>query len=136
MQSTEDSSERIRIEFLALFYFILLSSRLPIVYNTSAYDSEESIHLLKDLVDIYMPDFKFWRPDTSQRYCKARDYPEVAKRSIKLMHQQVGDLVFDPNGLAKRGVILRHLVMPGMINESKSIVRFVAFCVVINFLFT
>ncbi len=94
------------------------------MYNTSAYDSEESVRLLDGIVDIYMPDFKFWRPDTSLRYCKARDYPEVAKRSIKAMHEQVGDLLLDPSGLAKRGLIIRHLVMPGMVEESKAIVRY------------
>ncbi len=104
---------------------VLLSNHfsLPIVYNTSAYDSEDSIDLLDGLVDIYMPDFKFWEPDTCQRYCKARDYAEVARRSIKKMQEQVGDLVLDPSGLAKRGVILRHLVMPGMVGEGKEILR-------------
>jgi putative pyruvate formate lyase activating enzyme len=87
--------------------------RLPLVYNTGAYDSEESIELMDGVVDIYMPDFKFWDADMARRYLKAPNYPEAARRAIKAMHQQVGDLVLDENGLALRGVLLRHLVMPG-----------------------
>uniref|UniRef100_A0A7C1JYF0 Radical SAM protein n=1 Tax=Caldilinea aerophila TaxID=133453 RepID=A0A7C1JYF0_9CHLR len=100
--------------------------RLPIVYNTSAYDSMESLRLLDGIVDIYMPDFKFWSPHLAQRYVKAKDYPEVARRVILEMHRQVGDLVIDEDGLAQRGLLLRHLVMPGFLEETKAILRFVA----------
>ncbi|BAM01424.1 radical SAM protein [Caldilinea aerophila] len=100
--------------------------RLPIVYNTSAYDSMESLRLLDGIVDIYMPDFKFWSPHLAQRYVKAKDYPEVARRVILEMHRQVGDLVIDEDGLARRGLLLRHLVMPGFLEETKAILRFVA----------
>jgi len=100
--------------------------KLPIVYNTSSYDSMKSLHLMHGLVDVYMPDFKFWSPETSQMLCKARDYPEVTKNVIKEMHRQVGDLVFDHNGLAKRGLLVRHLVMPNIIEEGKEIVKFIA----------
>lgn len=62
---------------------------LPIVYNTSSYDSKQSLSLLEGLIDIYMPDFKFWSPDTAYRLCKSRDYPEVTKKAIKEMHRQV-----------------------------------------------
>ncbi len=99
---------------------------LPIVYNTSSYDSERSLELLDGLIDIYMPDFKFWLPETSQRYCKARDYPQVAKTAIKAMHKQVGDLVFDQDGLAKKGLLVRHLVMPNHVDEGKNIMRWLA----------
>lgn len=99
---------------------------LPIVYNTSSYDSMRSLELLEGLVDIYMPDFKFWTSQTSERLCKARDYPEVAKRVIKEMHRQVGDLVFDENGIAKKGLLVRHLVMPTYVEEGKSIMAFLA----------
>ena len=68
-----------------------------------------------------MPDFKFWSEDTSARLCKARDYPEVTRRVITEMYRQVGDLVFDQNGLAKTGVLVRHLVMPGHLEEAKDI---------------
>lgn len=100
--------------------------RLPLVYNTSAYDSPESLRLLDGVVDIYMPDFKFWTPQLAQRYLKAKDYPEAARQAILEMHRQVGDLVIDENGLAQRGLLLRHLVMPGFLEETKAILRFVA----------
>ncbi|MCS7310679.1 MAG: radical SAM protein [Armatimonadota bacterium] len=100
--------------------------RLPIVYNTSAYDSMESLRLLDGVVDIYMPDFKMWDPEMAHRYLKARDYPEVARRVIQEMHRQVGVLKFDENGLAKRGVLVRHLVMPGDVAGTEHILRFLA----------
>lgn len=100
--------------------------RLPIVYNTSAYDSLESLRLLDGIVDIYMPDFKFWDSALSLRYVKAKDYREAACRSIREMHRQVGPLAFDDHGLARRGVLVRHLVMPGEIAGSADILRFIA----------
>jgi putative pyruvate formate lyase activating enzyme len=100
--------------------------RLPIVYNTSAYDSMESLRLLDGVVDIYMPDFKIWDPEIAHRYLKARDYPEVARRVIQEMHRQVGVLKFDEDGLAKRGVLVRHLVMPGDVAGTEHILRFLA----------
>jgi putative pyruvate formate lyase activating enzyme len=100
--------------------------RLPIVYNTSAYDSLDSLRLLEGVVDIYMPDFKLWTGESARRYLKRADYPEVARETIVEMHRQVGDLVFDEQGLARRGLIVRHLMMPGMLGETKAILRFVA----------
>jgi len=100
--------------------------RLPIVYNTSAYDSLDSLSLMDGIVDIYMPDFKFWDPEMAKKYVKAKDYPEVARQAIKEMHRQVGDLIFDENGLAKRGLLVRHLVMPGGIAGTREIMRFLA----------
>jgi putative pyruvate formate lyase activating enzyme len=100
--------------------------RLPIVYNTSAYDSMESLRLLDGVVDIYMPDFKVWDAEKAHRYLKARDYPEVARRTIREMHRQVGVLKFDEYGLAKRGVLVRHLVMPGDVARTEQILRFLA----------
>ena len=100
--------------------------RLPLVYNTSAYDSPDSMRLLDGVVDIYMPDFKFWVPEMARRYLKAPDYPEAARRAIKAMHGQVGRLGFDENGLALRGVLLRHLVMPGGIAGTREIMEWVA----------
>jgi len=97
---------------------------LPIVYNTSSYDSLRSLELLDGLVDIYLPDFKFWTPETSHRLCKTRDYPEVARQVIKEMHRQVGDLVFNESGLAKQGLLVRHLVMPGLVGEARQILEF------------
>ena len=100
--------------------------RLPIVYNTSAYDSLDSLHLMDGVVDIYMPDFKIWDSELSLRYLKARDYPEAARRVIKEMHRQVGVLKLDEHGLAKRGLLVRHLVMPEQIAGTEAIARFLA----------
>src|SRR5262249_31761647 len=100
--------------------------RLPIVYNTSAYDSLDSLQLLDGIVDIYMPDFKFWDPQLSPLYVKAKDYPEAARRNLREMHRQVGPLKLDERGLAKRGVLVRHLVMPGEIAGTESIMQFLA----------
>jgi putative pyruvate formate lyase activating enzyme len=100
--------------------------RIPIVYNTSAYDALDSIELMDGIADIYMPDFKFWSAERSKLYMKAEDYPEVARRAIRAMHDQVGDLVINENGLARRGLLIRHLVMPGMLDETRSILEWIA----------
>lgn len=99
---------------------------LPLVYNTSAYDSVEALELLDGIVDIYMPDFKFWTPASSRRYLKARDYPAIARRNLKLMYKQVGRLRVNSRGIAYRGVLLRHLVMPGHPTETESILHFLS----------
>lgn len=99
---------------------------LPIVYNTSAYDAIESLRLLDGLVDIYMPDFKFWRMESARGLAKAKDYPERAREAILEMHRQVGPLRFSLDGLAKRGLLVRHLVMPGQTDESAEIFRWLA----------
>lgn len=99
---------------------------LPVVYNTSGYDALESLELLDGVVDIYMPDFKFFSPDRSAEYLKARDYPEAARAAVSEMHRQVGDLEMDDRGLARRGVLIRHLVMPGMLDETRAILEWVA----------
>jgi putative pyruvate formate lyase activating enzyme len=99
--------------------------RLPIVYNTSAYDSPESLELLDGVVDVYMPDFKYWKPESAQRYLKAPDYPEVARARIKEMHRQVGQLRIGENGLAYRGLNIRHLVMPGALDETEAILAWI-----------
>ncbi len=100
--------------------------RLPLVYNTSAYDGIESLRLLDGIVDIYMPDFKIWDPDRAFTYLRARDYPEVARAALAEMHRQVGDLVLDCDGLARRGLLVRHLVMPGGVAGTREIARFLA----------
>jgi putative pyruvate formate lyase activating enzyme len=100
--------------------------RLPIVYNTSAYDSAESLACMDGVVDIYMPDFKLWSSDLARRYLAKRDYPEVARDSLREMHRQVGDLVLDEQGMARRGLLVRHLVMPGLLDETEAILRFIA----------
>ena len=99
---------------------------LPIVYNTSAYDALESIALMDGIVDIYMPDFKYWSAERSRTYLKAENYPEAARSVIGTMHQQVGPLVVDDQGLARRGLIVRHLVMPGALEETRAILQWIA----------
>jgi putative pyruvate formate lyase activating enzyme len=99
---------------------------LPLVYNTSAYDSLDSLALMDGVVDIYMPDFKFWDPEMARRYAKAPDYPEAAQRAIREMHRQVGPLVTDEDGVALRGVLLRHLVMPGGVAGTAEIMQWIA----------
>ncbi len=99
---------------------------LPIVYNTSAYDSLESLRHLDGIVDIYMPDFKVLDRQVAKRYLKAPDYPEAARTAVKEMHRQVGPLTFDERGLARRGLLVRHLVMPGGLGGTREVMRFLA----------
>ena len=100
--------------------------RLPLVYNTGGYDALPTLKLLEGIVDIYMPDFKFSDNETGERLSKAPGYFTVAKAAIREMHRQVGDLVTDDSGIARRGLILRHLVMPGRLDDTRSIMQFIA----------
>jgi putative pyruvate formate lyase activating enzyme len=100
--------------------------RLPIVYNTSSYDSPDSLQLMDGVVDVYMPDIKLWTSERARRYLGKREYADVMQANVKEMHRQVGDLVLDERGLARRGLIVRHLVMPGLLDETEAILRFVA----------
>ena len=111
---------------LAILHAKELGLNIPIVYNTSSYDSLESIQLLNGLVDVYLPDFKVWEPATAKRLLKAEDYPEHARLAIRAMHEQVGELCFTPNGFAKSGMLVRHLVMPGHETEGQEIMRWLA----------
>jgi putative pyruvate formate lyase activating enzyme len=98
---------------------------LPLVYNCGGYDTVETLRLLEGIVDIYMPDFKFWESASGERYCNAPDYPDVAREALKEMQRQVGDLVIE-DGLALRGLLVRHLVMPAGTEESRHILSFIA----------
>jgi putative pyruvate formate lyase activating enzyme len=100
--------------------------RLPLVYNTSAYDSVESIQWMDRIVDIYMPDFKLWDAEHCRKYLVASDYADAARRVIAAMHAQVGELRVDENGLALRGVLVRHLVMPGLLDDTREIMCWIA----------
>ncbi|GAB7362736.1 hypothetical protein MBLNU230_g3042t1 [Neophaeotheca triangularis] len=111
---------------LAILHAKSLGLKVPIVYNTSSFDSLASIELLDGLVDIYLPDFKVWKDSTSKRLLKADNYAETAMESIKAMQAQVGDLCFTADGIARKGVLLRHLVMPGHVEEGKHIVSWLA----------
>ena len=110
----------------ALAVAIPLGLGLPVVYNTSAYDSVESLALMDGLADIYMPDFKYWSASGSRTYLKAADYPERARTAIRKMHDQVGPLAIDDDGLARRGLLIRHLVMPGALDETRAILEWIA----------
>jgi len=99
--------------------------RIPLVYNSSGYDELESLKLLDGLIDIYMPDFKFWDPEISGDLCGARDYPEKARTSVREMHRQVGNLEI-VDGIARRGLLVRHLVMPGDMSGTAEIMSFLA----------
>ena len=111
---------------LAIEKAIPMGLKLPIVYNSNAFSSLESLKILDRIIDIYMPDFKFWSEEFSRRYLKNEDYPKYAKNAIIEMYRQVGDIQIDEFGLAKRGLIVRHLIMPGFIEESKKILDFLA----------
>jgi len=100
--------------------------RLPIVYNTSAYDSLDSLALMDGVVDVYMPDLKLVASERTRRYLGKREYFELAGRNVLEMQRQVGDLTLDDRGLARRGLIVRHLVMPGLLDETEAVLRFVA----------
>lgn len=100
--------------------------QIPIVYNSSGYDSVATLALLDGVIDIYMPDFKFWEPATSNRWAKAPDYPQRARESLRSMHQQVGDLQINAQGLATSGLLVRHLLMPGKEQETEEILTFIA----------
>ena len=97
--------------------------KLPIVYNTGSYDSLSALQNLDGTIDIYLPDFKFFMPGTAKKYSCAPDYPAVAKRGISEMFRQVGEPVFDENGIMKKGVIVRILLLPGHIAEAKLILK-------------
>lgn len=111
---------------LSILHARQLGLHVPIVYNTSSFDSLESLQLMDGLVDIYLADFKVWEPASSQRLLKTDDYAATARESLRAMQAQVGDLCFTADGLAKRGVLVRHLVMPGKEAEGAQIMRFLA----------
>jgi putative pyruvate formate lyase activating enzyme len=100
--------------------------QVPLVYNCGGYESLETLKILNGVVDIYMPDFKYADREYSARFSEAEDYPDVAKQAIKEMHKQVGDLDIDERGIALRGLLVRHLVLPDNIAGTSEIVRFIA----------
>ena len=100
--------------------------RLPLVYNTGGYDSPEALSLLDGIVDIYMPDMKYADSAIARRYSRVRDYVAVNQAAVKEMHRQVGDLVLDENGIAQRGLLVRHLVLPGNLAGSDRVLAFIS----------
>jgi putative pyruvate formate lyase activating enzyme len=99
---------------------------VPLVFNTGGYDRVTTLKLLEGVFDIYMPDFKFWDSQVAENSCQAGDYPEVARRALFEMHRQVGDLQIDDAGIARRGLLIRHLVLPGGLAGTREIMRFIA----------
>ncbi len=97
---------------------------LPIVYDSNGYTYAEMLKKLEGLVDIYVPDFKFWDSNFARKYLKAEDYPQVARNSILEMYRQVGDVKFDSEGVIKKGLVVRHLIMPEGVEDSKKILEF------------
>jgi putative pyruvate formate lyase activating enzyme len=100
--------------------------KLPLVYNTGGYDSPESLALLDGVIDIYMPDMKYSDPQIALRMSRVKEYPRVNQAAVREMHRQVGDLVLDENGIAQRGLLIRHLVLPEDKAGSSKIFRFLA----------
>jgi putative pyruvate formate lyase activating enzyme len=110
----------------ALPQAIKMGLSVPLVYNTGGYDSVETLTLLDGIFDIYMPDIKFSQENISQKYSQAPDYPLVVKRALKEMFRQVGDLEVDEDGIALRGLLVRHLVLPDGLAGTKEVMRFLA----------
>lgn len=110
----------------ALPHAVELGLHLPLVYNSGGYDALHTLRLLDGVVDIYMPDCKFWSSEISGLYTEAPDYPEKMRKALVEMHRQVGDLVLDDRGIAVRGLLVRHLVMPGLLDETEKILGFLA----------
>jgi putative pyruvate formate lyase activating enzyme len=99
---------------------------LPLVYNTGGYDSLAALRLLDGVIDIYMPDMKYSRASAGRSYSRVRDYPQVNRAAVREMHRQVGDLQLDGDGLAVRGLLVRHLILPARLAGTREIVRFLA----------
>ncbi len=108
----------------ALLAAIPAGLRLPLVYNTGGYDSVETLELLEGIFDIYMPDFKYWSPDAALKLSGVREYPETARNALREMHRQVGDLKIDDAGLAYRGLLVRHLVLPDDLAGTRGVIDF------------
>ncbi len=100
--------------------------RIPLVYNTGGYDAMTSLRLLDGVIDIYMPDMKYADEELARRYSKVPNYPAINQAAVKEMHRQVGDLVLNEEGIALRGLLVRHLVLPKAIAGTSDILRFLA----------
>jgi putative pyruvate formate lyase activating enzyme len=99
---------------------------LPLVYNTGGYDLVSTLELLEGVFDIYMPDFKYSDSEVAKRFSNAPDYPEIVKSALKEMHRQTGDLITDNKGIAQRGLIIRHLVLPENLAGTEEVMRFIS----------
>ncbi len=110
----------------AIYLAALKGLKIPIVYNTSSYDDLETLRLLEGVVDVYLPDLKYMKEEHRRRYSKVKNYPSVAKEAIKEMLRQVGNLKLDPEGVAYRGVLVRHLVLPNDLSDSFEVIDFLS----------
>lgn len=99
---------------------------LPLVYNTGGFDSPEALRLLDGIIDIYMPDMKYGDAEKAHHFSHVRDYVEVNRAAVREMHRQVGDLILDENGIALRGLLVRHLVLPDNISGTDLVLAFIA----------
>jgi len=100
--------------------------RLPLVYNTGGYDSPAALELLDGVIDIYMPDMKYGQAAAARGFSKVRDYPRINQAAVREMHRQVGDLQLDGQGLAVRGLLVRHLVLPCRLAGTRQVMQFLA----------
>lgn len=98
--------------------------KIPVVYNTGGYEKRSTVELLDDYVDIYLPDFKYMNSDTAQKYSNAPDYPQMAKESLEEMVRQQPNSVFNDDSIMQRGVVVRHLLLPGNLKNSKSVIEY------------
>lgn len=110
----------------ALSFAIEKGLNLPLVYNSGGYDSVETLQILDGIFDIYMPDFKYSDAEVAKRFSNAPDYPHVAKMALKEMHRQVGDLVINSDGIAQRGLLIRHLVLPDDLAGTSEAMKFIS----------
>ena len=110
----------------ALTFAIEMGLHIPLVYNTGGYDSISTLELVDGVFDIYMPDLKYSDDNIAQRYCNAKDYVQTVRNAIKEMHRQVGDLVMDQRGIAQRGLLIRHLILPEGLAGTYEAMRFIA----------
>ena len=101
--------------------------KIPIVYNTNSYENVETLKLLEGYIDIYLPDLKYAENDLAKQYSNINNYFEIATKAIKEMYRQVGNIEFDENGIAKKGIIIRHLVMPNHIENSKKVLQWIKY---------
>ncbi len=99
---------------------------IPVVWNSSGYESVDSLRLLEGLVQVYLPDFKYWKPTLAKRYSLAEDYPAVAAAAIREMFRQTGPCVLDEDGMLRRGVLIRHLILPGQDLNAMDVIDFAA----------
>lgn len=100
--------------------------KIPIVYNCGGYESIETLKLLEGIVDIYMPDIKYMSDELAKKYSLAFDYPNIVKAAIKEMHKQVGDLVIEHTGIAIKGLLVRHLILPNNLSGTEEVIRFIS----------